>query len=748
MELPGFEIDREIGRGGMARVYLAVQKKFGRLVALKVVSAQYASDPEFRSRFLREIRINARLSHPNIVQVHDVGVHDSLLYLVLEYISGGDLNHRLERGMPIAKLTSVVTDIGRALDFAHSRGFIHRDIKPENILFREDDSAVLTDFGIAQVLSSENSLTRTGTVFGTPHYMSPEQAAGKPLDGRSDLYSLGVVFYQMLTGDVPYRADSPVAIGVMHLQEPIPKLPNYLGAFQEVIDRCLAKKPEQRYPTGADLANALTAIKSSVAVPTATIKTQAVSTQEIRAVGSNVLNTADASRIDRRSNRRRKRRKGVRRAFVFTLLGAVVISGAYYTTRNPDWIAYITTAAGITDDPAVQAAWLDAQSLHQDPNQSLPTIVAGYQRVLTIDPGHAEAPAQLAGLSAQWQQSIRDAIVADDLEQAETKLNEGLAAFPSEPVWTDLQAQLRDRKAASNLLSSTQALLQSHGLADVPSATAAIQAYQEVMRLAPGHPVAQAELNALAVFYAQRAAGAAEEGNLDAAIEFLGRASAANSEHPQLATARDEIRQATAAQQALNDLVQQARAYRSEGLLLQPAGENAAELYFRVLAADPDNEVAVQGLNEVVSQLQTNAQQLLVNGELDAVQVLVDRAAAVGIDPAAVNEIRSQLDRELARLAAVDEKLKAARELLSQGFITQPAGGNAVALLREVSRLDPNNAAVAPLLTQAATRLAEVAQEAHAAGFIEEAKQYLELALTVTPNVPEWRTLRESWDSP
>ncbi len=146
MELPGFRIEREIGRGGMARVHLAVQNKFGRLVALKVVSADYANDTNFRKRFLSESRINAQLTHPNIVQVYDVGAHESLLFLVMEYLRGGDLNQRLEKGMHVSELIDVIEDIGKALDYAHHKGFIHRDIKPENILFREDGGAVLTDF--------------------------------------------------------------------------------------------------------------------------------------------------------------------------------------------------------------------------------------------------------------------------------------------------------------------------------------------------------------------------------------------------------------------------------------------------------------------------------------------------------------------------------------------------------------------------------------------------------------------------
>ena len=179
LEIPGYSIEREIGRGGMARVYLAVQKKFGRLVAIKVVSPEYTADPSFGKRFVREARIIAQLSHPNIVQVHDAGVNDQCYYLVMEYLRGGDLNRRLKRGLHMQAAISVVKDIARGLDSAHAKGFVHRDIKPENILFREDGSAVLSDFGVARVISSGASITQHGTVVGTPQYMSPEQAAGR-----------------------------------------------------------------------------------------------------------------------------------------------------------------------------------------------------------------------------------------------------------------------------------------------------------------------------------------------------------------------------------------------------------------------------------------------------------------------------------------------------------------------------------------------------------------------------------------
>ncbi|TDJ26058.1 MAG: serine/threonine protein kinase [Gammaproteobacteria bacterium] len=746
MELPGFRIEREIGRGGMARVHLAVQNKFGRLVALKVVSADYANDTNFRKRFLSESRINAQLTHPNIVQVYDVGAHESLLFLVMEYLRGGDLNQRLEKGMHVTELIDVINDIGKALDYAHHKGFIHRDIKPENILFREDGSAVLTDFGIARTVSENPSLTLAGTVVGTPQYMSPEQASGRELDGRSDLYSLGVVFYRMLTGDVPYEANSAVSIGIKHLQEPIPRLPNYLDVFQPMIDRMLAKKPEHRYQTGAELSAALDEVRTSTRLPNATIKSKVVTTQEIRAVGTTLLTTArDPVRAKRRSRRQRRQRLFRR----FTSLGLVFVLvgiGSWIFVQQPQWINRLMTITGIIEDPMVQVVWNDAQSLHQDPNQSLDAIVAGYRRVLSIEPEHLEARSAIEGLAAQWKDDILQALQQGNLAAAETKLIESIAAFPEDPVLADLSQQLTNHQHADSLLTTTQALLRSHGLSDIPSATAAIQAYKEVLRLAPDHAVAVAELDALAEHYSDLAGTAADNGDVDSAMIFLDRASAANAKLPDLALAREKIQQATTLRAAIAEMLQQASAHRVAGALINPAGENAAELYHSVLATDPDNVIAIQGIGEIVSQLLNLATQLLADGQLSDLQDLVDRASAVGLAQTAVNEIKERLDSEVLRLATVERHLSNAELLLSQGFITEPQEGNAVFLLREVERLDAGNVIARALLSRSAARLASVAQEAWEVGLTEDAKHYLELALTVTPDVEIWRRLREDWE--
>lgn len=261
ISIPGYRIIRELGRGGMATVWLAVQESVDREVALKLLSPQLLVDPTFGDRFLREARIAARLHHRHIVAVYDVGVYENSHYAAMEHLSGGPVMD--DRSQPVAPRLALrcIREVAEALDYAHSKGFIHRDVKPDNILLREDGSCVLCDFGIARAATAATQMTKTGSVVGTPYYMSPEQLRGMPLDGRADLYSLGVVFHHLLTGDVPYRASDSLAVGIMHMTAPLPRLPSSLIAMQPLLDRMLAKEAADRVQTGAEVMRLVQALE-------------------------------------------------------------------------------------------------------------------------------------------------------------------------------------------------------------------------------------------------------------------------------------------------------------------------------------------------------------------------------------------------------------------------------------------------------------------------------------------------------
>jgi len=252
-------------------------------------------------------------------------------------------------------------------------------------------------------------------------------------------------------------------------------------------------------------------------------------------------------------------------------------------------------------------------------------------------------------------------------------------------------------------------------------------------------------LNKLAEHYALLAKGSAEGGDITAAMNFLERATTANSSSADVAKARDQVQRAATAHQEIQALLQQASAFRAAGALINPPGNNAAEIYHRVLATDPNNAIATQGLSEVVAELLTRATEFLNTGRIDEVRALNARASEIGLSDTAIRELKTKLSAEEQRIASVARLLNEAQQLMADGLITEPPEQNAVARLLEVRRLDPGNVAARDMLNAAAGRLAAVAREAYDAGMKTDAQHYLELALTVTPDVPEWRALRDSW---
>jgi len=413
--IPGYQIQKQMGQGGMATVYLAVQESFGRPVALKVMSDQLGTDDVWAQRFMHEARVVAQLSHSNIVPVFDVGSHGGRFYISMELLKGGKLDEKIQQGLPAAEAIRIACGVAAGLDYAGSKGFVHRDIKPDNIMFRDDGTPVILDFGIAKQKDGDSKMTKTGTIVGTTGYMSPEQAMGQELDERSDIYSLGIMLYELLTGRVPFHADSAVAVLLKHVQETPPPLPAALSVFQPALDKALAKKPEDRYQRANEMMLHLQELLTQYKQPTATSLDKTAVLNRISNTDATTVSTAVPAPVTAST-------KNPVVLFAGAAVIVAVLLAAFFWQKTPTESPSAATSA----PAATTAAALVAEKKSSDNLDALTRILQGArdcmakqqydcarskaESVLDIDPDNSAAKeihaaaekAQKAAFAGDW----------------------------------------------------------------------------------------------------------------------------------------------------------------------------------------------------------------------------------------------------------------------------------------------------------------------------------------------------------
>jgi serine/threonine-protein kinase len=316
-----YRLDEKIGAGGMSSVYRAFDPTLERWVAIKLMHRDISHDPDQLERFRREARAVARLNHPHVVTVIDAGEDEGAPYIVFEYVEGETLKDRIRRlgRLPVSEAVAYAIEIGRALEAAHASRLVHRDVKPQNVLIDRDGRAKVTDFGIARSLESQG-LTATGRVLGTTDYVSPEQALGHEVTGQSDIYSLGIVLYEMLTGEVPFKADTQVAVAMQHVRDPLPDVqrrrPEISAALAAVVERSTAKETQNRYPDVGEMVHDLEEV----------LAIEAARTGQATGEATTVLQSLSGDTADFAPSRLRR----PRRALALTLLVLAALAGTAF----------------------------------------------------------------------------------------------------------------------------------------------------------------------------------------------------------------------------------------------------------------------------------------------------------------------------------------------------------------------------------------------------------------------------------
>ena len=742
--LPGYTVTRTIKETGDEQILLVYQQALNKRCFIRANRSLHGI-----AQLKNEVDILERCQHRNTLQLIDHGFQGDWYYVATEYVSQGNLTDLLQAGLPIRGLLRIIKDVAMGLGHLHECGFAHNNLCIENILVRTDGSAVLADYRwsspLQQPHADPGALSEINLNSGTA---SPEILQRHVTSPSSDFFALGVVLYQSIVGEQPFVGTTTNELLEQITQRPLPTLPQQFLEFRPLLEVLLAASPHKREAAPALLNELVETVRSQSHHHPVTLRNEDVSAQELRSLGGNLLTTDSDGRPSKRTLRRKKRQRRTAVAAI-SILSASLLVGAAYLIQPARFISVDAIAAslGLAEDPELVAAWADARSLREDPNQGLAAIVAAYQRVLALDPNYRPADEALGTLLSEWKQSISGALINDNIELAATRLDEAMALLPTDPEINLLSLQLQNRYRAERLLKSTEALLTSHGLSDLPSAEAAIQSYQEILRLTPNHSGALRGLERLALHYVDLSKQAAIDGDVGQAIRYLERATAANETLRSLDDARRLISEATTAQAAIDELLLQGERLQQVGQRLEPKGENSAERYQQVLATDPDNVRAIRAMSELAGWVQQEGERLLRLGKLREIETLVLSASQRGISTEVVSELRGALENEVERRDTINDLLKESNELVVKGLLTEPANRNAVMLLRRVQQLDPGNEYAAEMLEQCARRLAAAAIEAHEFGLLADADQYLALALTIRPGNSDWVELLEQWQS-
>lgn len=788
IQIPGYEILDELGKGGMATVYLGVQTSLDRKVAIKVMHAALSQQSEeFKQRFLYEGKVLARVNHPNIVSIFDIGEANEILYMAMEYVPGGTLTDRLKQGnLSVDEVIQVCGQVGLALHTVHLEHIVHRDMKPSNVLMRDGVKPMITDFGIARDTDVDSGLTQTGHIVGTMQYMSPEQIRGLHVDHRSDIYALGLMFYRLLTGRLPFVSKSHYDLSRMQCEDPPPPLPPELQEFQPVIDIILAKDPEERFQTALDFCKALQQLE----VTDEDYRTEL--TQATRIYDSSRMPFQDFSGSGSRSFSREHsqdhpsggsaRYSGSHSADSYPSQGTGPHStgqGSIPGQAPPRKLGW-AVKAGLPLVLVIAAVVVYFQMFHTpdmglsaDDQRRMETYMRraeGYYATLDIDeppgenavhylnlvlelaPEYPQALDLATRIAGEYAVDAGDQLREGNLEVASADIEKGLALVPTDPELIRLRDEIEAVQAERVRLAeidSTLTLAQQNlarGRLIAPSNDNAFDQFNAVLAL---DEVNQAALQGLADIETQLVRNVRnlfDAGDLVAASERLDEVEARFPDSESVTALSGEIAEEARLareQQQVVEFLAAAEAQLGEGKLIEPEDDNALASYTQALTLQPENAEALAGLQTIADLFASDAESALQQGQYQvAVQLADSGLLAVPDDPRLGSTRQQALGQLGAREREIQDLLQRGQQLVQSGDFLPP-GENALETFQQVESLDPGNAQAARGLNLLPRNILDEIERAKVNGFLEEASSLAQRAEQTYPTDGRFPQARE-----
>jgi serine/threonine-protein kinase PpkA len=691
INIPGYTLIKEIGAGGMATVYLGEQTLLERKVAIKILHQKLSLESdEFKKRFFTEGKVLAKLQHEFIVSIIDIGEADDMLYMAMEYVEGGTLTDWLKRQeLTVSQAIEICSKTGLALHATHMQHIVHRDLKPSNILLRDINTPLLTDFGIARQTDEDQGLTQTGHILGTLQYMSPEQIRGMHVDHRSDIYALGLMFYRLLVGRLPFVANSQYDLSRMQCEEIPPPLPPQLADIQPVMDAMLAKDPEDRFQSCLEFCKAV----------------------------SNLSVTPDeyASELE-----------GATRIYDSSQLSAASFSSGRHTSPQTDRHSDRHSGRFTGQHSERHSGQFSGRSDRYSDD---------YEQTRMMDDRRGRAGSGKLKKFLLFGLPILALVIAVSLYFAiwyvpSTGLSEG------------------NQRRVENYLKRVDANLLKMQI-DSPPDDNAVFELRKVLELAPNYGPAMDRAREIALFYETDARDLIDDNKPAEALEEVKKGLDIDPNYVDLVILEDEIATMMAEQKRQAELAEALRLaaeLQAQGNLIEPEDNNAFAAYNKILTLDPQNSIARQGIDSILNSLLNDAEQSLGNGDLELARSQVQQAGSLFENSRRVNEVNARIttaERQVREQAEVEEFLQLAQQQMDAGKLIEPALDNALDSYTEVlNRLPDNETAIAGLemIASEFTTQARAAMERE--GF-SEAVRLADNGLLANPGSAELLSIQE-----